>query len=128
MIRFLEIQGPNCRETLHRQLPKATRVCSKKKGRKKPEGEGAPAPEKPSLCHLHYVTENKGSVRTARVPLTALLSLGLLSPVLRRSIALYSQKAIVCSLNQMIRHSSYDRIALFSWLKVGPWQIQSRAV
>jgi len=27
MIRFLEIQGPNCREILHRPLPKATHVC-----------------------------------------------------------------------------------------------------
>jgi len=44
MIRFLEIQGPNCRETLHRPLPKATLVCKKKK-KKNPEGEGAPAPE-----------------------------------------------------------------------------------
>jgi len=24
MVRFLEIQGPNCRETLYRPLPKAT--------------------------------------------------------------------------------------------------------
>jgi len=35
MIRFLDIQGPNCRETLHlllhRPLPKATHVCPKKK-------------------------------------------------------------------------------------------------
>ena len=44
MMRFLEIQGPNCRETLHRPLPKATLVCKKTK-KKKPEGEGAPAPE-----------------------------------------------------------------------------------
>jgi len=50
MIRFLEIQGPNCLETLHRPLPKATLVLKKKK----PEGEGAPAPEKPSLSHFHY--------------------------------------------------------------------------
>ena len=35
MIRFLEVQGPNCLETLHRPLPKATLVCKKKK---KPEG------------------------------------------------------------------------------------------
>jgi len=37
MERFLEIQSPNCRETLHRPLPKVTLVCK--------EGEGAPAPE-----------------------------------------------------------------------------------
>jgi len=46
MVRFLEIQGPNCRETLHRPLPKATK--------KKSEGEGAPAPEGPSLSHFHH--------------------------------------------------------------------------
>jgi len=44
MIRFLEIQGPNCRETLHHPLPKVTLDCKKKK-QEKPEGEGAPAPE-----------------------------------------------------------------------------------
>jgi len=27
MVRSLEIQGPDCRETLHRPLPKATLVC-----------------------------------------------------------------------------------------------------
>jgi len=53
MIRFLEIQGPNCRETLHPPLPKATLVCKKEEG-KKPAGEGAPAPEKPGLSHFHY--------------------------------------------------------------------------
>jgi len=53
MIRCLEIQGPNCRETLHRPLPKATLVCKKEK-KENPEGEGAPAPEKPSLSHFHY--------------------------------------------------------------------------
>jgi hypothetical protein len=51
MITFLEIQGPNCREILHRPLPKATHVCLKKG---KTEGEGAPAPENPSLSHFHY--------------------------------------------------------------------------
>jgi len=54
MIRFLGIQGPNCCETLHRPLLKATLVCKNKKRRKKPEGEGARAPEKPSLSHSHY--------------------------------------------------------------------------
>jgi len=44
-MRFLEIQGPNCRETHHRPLPKVTLVCKKKKRMEKPEGEGAPAPE-----------------------------------------------------------------------------------
>jgi len=34
MLRFLEIQGPNCRETLHHPLPKATLVCKKKERRK----------------------------------------------------------------------------------------------
>jgi hypothetical protein len=53
MITFLEIRGPNCRETLHRPLPKATLDCKKNK-KKKPEGEGAPAPEKPSLSHFHH--------------------------------------------------------------------------
>jgi len=57
MVRFLEIQGPNCRETLHSPLPTATLVCLKKK----PEGEGAPAPgtrevEDPltDLSHFQY--------------------------------------------------------------------------
>ena len=54
MVGFLEIQGPNCDEILHRPLPKATHVCLKKKRKKKLEGEGAPAPEKPSLSHFHY--------------------------------------------------------------------------
>ena len=53
MLRFLEIQSPNCRETLHRPLPTATLVCKEKK-KEKPEGEGAPAPEKPSLSHFHH--------------------------------------------------------------------------
>jgi len=35
MIRFLEIQGPNCRETLHRQLPKATLVVKKNNPKEK---------------------------------------------------------------------------------------------
>jgi len=43
MVGFLEIQGPNRREIIHRLLSKATLVCSKKK--KEPEGEGASAPE-----------------------------------------------------------------------------------
>jgi len=45
MIRFFEIQGPNCRETLHHPLPNATLVCKKEKKKEKPEAEGAPAPE-----------------------------------------------------------------------------------
>jgi len=53
MVRFLEVQGPNCRQTLRCLLPNATLVC-KKKEKEKPEGEGAPAPEKPSLFHFHY--------------------------------------------------------------------------
>jgi len=43
MVGFFEIQSPNCREILHRPLPKATHVCLKKK-EEKPEGEGAPEP------------------------------------------------------------------------------------
>ena len=50
MVRFPEVQGPNCRETLHRPLPKVTLVCLKKKEK----GEGTLAPEKPSLAHFHY--------------------------------------------------------------------------
>ena len=53
MIRFFEIQGLNCREILHRPLPKATHVCSKEK-RKNSEGEGEPAPEKSSLSSEKY--------------------------------------------------------------------------
>jgi len=34
-------------------ITKVKLVCSKK-NEDKPEGEGAPAPEKPSLCHFHY--------------------------------------------------------------------------
>ena len=37
MIRFLDIQGPNRREILHRQLPKATYVCFKNKTKKPKE-------------------------------------------------------------------------------------------
>jgi len=37
MIRFLEIQGPNCREILHRPLPKATHVCLKKEEENNPK-------------------------------------------------------------------------------------------
>ena len=29
MVKFLEIQGPNCRETHHCPLPKATHVCQR---------------------------------------------------------------------------------------------------
>jgi len=37
MIRFLEMQGPNCRETPHSPLSKATHVCLQKKGEKPPK-------------------------------------------------------------------------------------------
>ena len=47
MIRFLEIQGPNCRETLHHPLPKVTLVC-KKKSRKNPKEK----------AHLHQSTKS----------------------------------------------------------------------
>jgi len=53
MVRFPEIQDPNCRETPHQPLPKATLVCKEKK-KEKPEGEGAPEPEKPSRSYFHY--------------------------------------------------------------------------
>jgi len=52
MIRFLEIQGLNCHETLHRPLPKATLVCKNKKRRKNPK-EKAHLHQKPSLSHFH---------------------------------------------------------------------------
>ena len=57
MVGFLEIQGPNCHEILHRPLPQATHVCLQ--NIKKPEGEGAPAPESvedplTGLSHFHY--------------------------------------------------------------------------
>ena len=58
MVRFPEIQDPNCRETPHQPLPKATLVCKEKK-KEKPEGEDAPAPEKPSLSHFHYGNTTK---------------------------------------------------------------------
>jgi len=37
MVRFLEIQGPNCNETLHCPLPKATLVGKKYQKRKTPK-------------------------------------------------------------------------------------------
>jgi len=43
MVGFFETQSPNCREILHRPLPKATHVCFKKK-EENPEGEGASDP------------------------------------------------------------------------------------
>jgi len=51
MVRFLEIQGPNCREIFHRPLPKQHLFVKKEK---KTEGESAPAPEKQSICNFHY--------------------------------------------------------------------------
>jgi len=48
MIRFLEMQGPNCRETLHHPLPKATLVCKKKRSRKTPKEK----------AHLHQSTKS----------------------------------------------------------------------
>jgi len=35
VVRFLEIEGPNCRVVLHRPPPKATHVCFKKKNRRR---------------------------------------------------------------------------------------------
>jgi len=73
MVRFFEIQGPNCRQTLYRPLPKTTLVCKKKEG--KPEEEGAPAPEKPSLSHFHY--GNTTELGTAGQFVTSLDSAGI---------------------------------------------------
>ena len=50
MIRFLEIQGPNCRETLHRPLPKATLVCKRGKKRRRRRT----CTRALSLSHFHY--------------------------------------------------------------------------
>jgi len=75
MIRFLEIQGPNCRETLHRPLPKATLDCINEK---KTEGEGALAPEKPSLSHFHY--GNTTGLSTSGQFVTSLDSSGSVRP------------------------------------------------
>jgi len=44
LIKKIEIQGHNCRETFHRPLPKATLVCKKKKRRKTPKEK----------AHLHH--------------------------------------------------------------------------
>ena len=44
MIRFLEIQSPNCRETLHRPQPKAILVSKK---------TVAENPEAKKKAHLH---------------------------------------------------------------------------
>jgi len=51
MVRFRELQGPNCHKILHHPLPKQDNTCLFKKN---PEGESASAPEKLSLSHLHY--------------------------------------------------------------------------
>jgi len=53
MIRFLEIQGPNCRKTLHRPLPKATLLCKKQK-KKKPEEGRRTCTRAPSLSYFHH--------------------------------------------------------------------------
>jgi len=52
MVRFLEIQGPNCRhsEPCTTHYPNQHLFVKKKKT----EEEGAPAPEKPSFSHFHY--------------------------------------------------------------------------
>ena len=67
MIRFLEIQGPNCRETLHPPLPKATLVCKNKKSRKNPK-EKAHLHQN-SLCH----NESNRQIHGAFVPVRVLL-------------------------------------------------------
>jgi len=56
MVRFLEIQGPNCCEILHRPSQKESNPCFffKEKEKRKPEGEGAPVLERPSLPHPPY--------------------------------------------------------------------------
>jgi len=77
MVRFLEIQGPNCRETLHRPLHKATLFC-KTKMNIKSEEEGTPAPEKPSLAHFHY--GNTTELGAAGQFVTSLDSSGIVRP------------------------------------------------
>jgi len=74
MIRFLEIQGANCRGTLHHPLPKTTLVCKKRKKEK----EGAPAPEKQSLSYFHY--GNTIGLGTAGQFVTSLDSSGSVRP------------------------------------------------
>ena len=54
MIRFLEIQGPIVVKPSTTHYPKQYLFVKKKEEGKKPEGQGAPAPEKPSLSHFHY--------------------------------------------------------------------------
>ena len=53
MIRFLEIQSPNCRETLHRPLPKATLVCKNKK-EEKTRRRRRTCTRAPSLSYYHH--------------------------------------------------------------------------
>jgi len=52
MIRFLEIQGPNSRETLHYPLPKATLVCKKKKKERKNPKEKTHLHQKTQVCPI----------------------------------------------------------------------------
>ena len=56
MVGFLEIQGPNCREILHRPLPKATHFCLKKKKKNPKENPCTREVEDPltGLSHFHY--------------------------------------------------------------------------
>jgi len=53
MMRFLEIQGPNCRETHHRPLPKVTLVCKKKK-EEQTRRTRLTCTKAPSLSYFHY--------------------------------------------------------------------------
>jgi len=52
MISFFEIQGPNCRETLHRPLSKATLVCKKKEENTPKEPEKAQHTNQVSLISI----------------------------------------------------------------------------
>jgi len=49
MIRFLDIQSPNCRETLHLPLPKATLVCKNQTAQTRRTCTIAP-----SLSYFHF--------------------------------------------------------------------------
>jgi len=54
IVRFLEIQGPNCRETLHCPLPKATLVCKKEKKTPKEKAHLHQRNQVFPVSHFHY--------------------------------------------------------------------------
>jgi len=68
MIRFLEIQSPNCRETLRRPLPKATLVCKKKKEEKtrRRRAGGFPSTNRVVFFAEKEVKEVRSSSRVSR--------------------------------------------------------------